>query len=68
MLDAEARAHKRRVLIDLARKRQRAGAGSSARFVRERSSQMQFPDLSPTLSVRAAQFVWQVARALKTPV
>jgi hypothetical protein len=43
-------AETRHLLIDIARRRQRAGTGSSTEFLRGRTTQLRFPDLTATLA------------------
>jgi hypothetical protein len=50
MADLTARTRARRLLIDMARKRQRSGSGSGWMFLSERTTRMQFPDLTPILA------------------
>jgi hypothetical protein len=52
----------RRLLIAMARKRQRAGSGSVPSFLTERTAYMQFPDLTPLF----ASLPWAVVGAAAT--
>ena len=57
----------RRRLIDLARRRQRPGSGSSPSFLRRRTSLAQFPDLKPVLTGIRWAIVGGVATRLYMP-
>ncbi len=52
----------RRLLIDIAQRRQRPGSGSSVAFLRSRSARLQWPDLSELLD----PLPWAVAGAVAT--
>jgi hypothetical protein len=52
----------RRTIINMARRRQRPGSGSSHAFLQERTSMMQWPDLTPVLS----PILWAVVGATAT--
>ena len=52
----------RRTIIDMARRRQRPGSGSSHDFLLERTTMTQWPDLTPLLS----PILWAVAGAAAT--
>lgn len=52
----------RRILIDIARRRQRPGSGSAPAFLRQRTTRMQFPNLSAPL----ASLPWAVVGAAAT--
>lgn len=52
----------RRLMIRLAQKRQRPGAGSALEFLRKRTALMQFPDLRPVLD----PLLWAVVGAAAT--
>ena len=50
MADLATKTRTRRLLISMARKRQRAGSGSSQEFLLERTTRMQFPDPAAILT------------------
>ena len=52
----------RRTIIDMVRRRQRPGSGSSRDFLLERTTMTQWPDLTPVLS----PILWAVAGAAAT--
>lgn len=52
----------RRTIIDMARRRQRSGSGSSREFLLERTTMTQWPDLAPVLS----PILWAVVGAAAT--
>lgn len=59
---ADVRILTRRTLIDMARRRQRRGSGSTREFLLERTTMLQWPDLTPVLS----PVLWTVVGAAAT--
>jgi hypothetical protein len=62
MGELAVRKRTRRLLIDLAWKRQKVGSGSEQAFLRQRTTQMQFPDLTAYL----APVLWAAVGAAAT--
>src|SRR5574341_605335 len=62
MLEEERARRTRHVLIDIARRRQRPGSGSTVASLRTRSARLQWPDLSNVLD----SLPWAVAGAVAT--
>ena len=59
---SDVRTLTRRTIIDMARRRQRRGSGSSREFLMERTTMVQWPDLTPVLS----PILWAVVGAAAT--
>lgn len=59
---ADVRTLTRRTLIDMAQRRQRPGSGSAREFLLERTTMLQWPDLTPVLS----PVLWAVVGAAAT--
>ena len=57
----------RRRLIDMARRRQRPGAGSPAIFLKRRTALVQFPDLTPVLTSLPWAVIGGVATGMYMP-
>jgi hypothetical protein len=66
-MSIDIRTLKRRMLIDLAQRRQRAGTGSAPAFLVQRTTQMAWPDLSSVLSPIPWAVVGAVATRLYMP-
>lgn len=66
-MSVDIRTLKRRMLIDLAQRRQRAGTGSASAFLMQRTTQMVWPDLSSFLSPIPWAVVGAVATRLYMP-
>ena len=63
----ELRRYARRRLIDVARRRQRPGAGSSDSFLQRRTAVVEFPDLRPVLTTLRWAVIGDVATRLYMP-